>query len=416
MNLFRSTTTTAIIVLACFALWQTAYATGGLNPPPDGGYANRNTAEGDSALFSLTTGDGNTAVGFNALYSDTSGSINTAIGRRALLSNTTGVANTAVGATGALHNNTTGSFNTAVGLESLFNNTTGSDNAAIGDAVLQSNIDGNDNLGVGDAALVYNTSGDQNLAVGTFAGGSTTGSRNTSLGFNAGVNADTGSNNIDIGNQGVAGESNTIRIGAQVAVAPVLPPDYPYSQAALAAHTATFIAGISGTAVSGSTVVVNANGQLGVRSSSQRFKEQIKPMDKASEAILALKPVTFHYKKEIDANRTAQFGLVAEDVAKVNPDLVARDAKGEIYTVRYEAVNAMLLNEFLKEHKKVEEQQSKIENQQATISELKSTVAQQQKGMEVLTAQLKEQAAQIQKVSAQFEVSKPAPQTVLNNQ
>src|SRR5262249_60376256 len=118
-----------------------------------------------------------------------------------------------------------------------------------------------------------------------------------SLGFNAGVNADTGSNNIDIGNQGVAGESNTIRIGAQVAVAPVLPPDYPYSQAALAAHTATFIAGISGTAVSGSTVVVNANGQLGVRSSSQRFKEQIKPMDKASEAILALKPVTFHYKK-----------------------------------------------------------------------------------------------------------------------
>ena len=135
-------------------------------------------------------------------------------------------------------------------------------------------------------------------------------------------------------------------------------------------------------------------------------------MDQTSEAILALKPVTFHYKS--DSSNTPQFGLIAEEVAKVNPDLVVRDENGEVYTVRYDAVNAMLLNEFLKEHRKVEEQQSKIQKQQGTISELKATVAQQQKGMEVLAAQLKEQAAQIQKVSAELETSKPAAQVVNN--
>ena len=157
----------------------------------------------------------------------------------------------------------------------------------------------------------------------------------------------------------------------------------------------------------GVAVKVNAAGQLGTAPSSARFKEEIQPMNKASEAILALKPVSFRYKKEIDPDRIPQFGLVAEQVEKVNPDLVARDADGKAYTVRYEAVNAMLLNEFLKEHKRVEAQQ-------ATITELKSTVAQQQKGMEILTAQLKEQAARIQKVSVQIEMSKRAPQVVTN--
>jgi methyl-accepting chemotaxis protein len=165
---------------------------------------------------------------------------------------------------------------------------------------------------------------------------------------------------------------------------------------------ATFMAGISGTAVTGAAVVVNSSGQLGVAASSARFKEEIKPMNDASEAILALKPVTFRYKKELDPQAIPQFGLVAEEVAKVNPDLVARDQKGKPFTVRYEAVNAMLLNEFLKEHRKNEEQQ-------ATIAELRS-------GMEALTATVKEQAAQIQKVSAQLELKKTAPRTVLNSQ
>jgi trimeric autotransporter adhesin len=187
----------------------------------------------------------------------------------------------------------------------------------------------------------------------------------------------TGSNNIDIGYNvgGVAGESNTIRIGDSDI-------------------TAAFITGISGaTSSGGAAVFVNSNGKLGTSTSSARFKEDIKPMGKASEAILALKPVSFRYKKEIDAQGISQFGLVAEDVEKVNPDLIIRDREGKPQTVRYEQVNAMLLNEFLKAHRKMEEQQKQID---------------------ALTAQLKEQAAQIQKVSAYVEVSKPAPEVVMD--
>jgi trimeric autotransporter adhesin len=205
------------------------------------------------------------------------------------------------------------------------------------------------------------------------------------LGFNAGANLTTGSKNIDIGNVGVAGESNKIRIGTR------------------GIHTNTYIAGISGVTVAGGVgVIIDTNGHLGTVVSSVRFKDQIKPMDKASEAILALQPVTFRYKHELDPEGIPQFGLVAEEVAKVNPDLVARDAEGKVYTVRYEAVNAMLLNEFLKEHHKVQE--------------LQATVAQQQKGMEAVIARLKEQDSKIQKVNAQLELRKPAPQTVANNQ
>jgi hypothetical protein len=193
------------------------------------------------------------------------------------------------------------------------------------------------------------------------------------LGFNAGKNITTGSDNIDIGNVGIAGESNTIRIGA------------------VGTQTNTFIAGIQGVAVTGSAVVVNASGQLGVVPSSARFKEAIKPMEKASEAILSLKPVTFRYKEAIDPDRIPQFGLVAEEVEKVNADLVVRDEEGKAMTVRYEAVNAMLLNEFLKEHRKVEEQA-------ATIAQLKNQI-------ESLTAGL-------QKVTDQIEVNKTAPHLV----
>ena len=211
-----------------------------------------------------------------------------------------------------------------------------------------------------------------------------------------------GGNNIDVGNAGVAAESNTIRIGT--------------------AQIATFIAGIRGrSAPGGLGVVVAANGKLGTVASSRRFKEGVKPMDKDSEAILALKPVTFRYKQEFDPEGIPQFGLVAEEVEKVNPALVARDEKGKAYTVRYEAVNAMLLNEFLKEHRKGEDQDSKIQEQEATITEVKSAVAkqeriiaQQQKEIMALTAGVKKQAALIQKVSAQVITISPALQLVDN--
>jgi len=212
------------------------------------------------------------------------------------------------------------------------------------------------------------------------------------LGFNAGVNLTTGSNNIYIGAPGVAGESNTIRIGT------------------VGLQNTAYMRGISGaTVASGVTVIVGSTGKLGTIQSSARFKEAIKPMDKASEAILALKPVTFRYKHELDPDGIPQFGLIAEQVEKVNPDLVVRDADGKINTVRYEAVNAMLLNEFLKEHRTVQELKSIVARQEATA-------AQQQTEIKVLTASLKEQASQIKKVSAQLEVSKAAPQLVADNQ
>jgi hypothetical protein len=221
------------------------------------------------------------------------------------------------------------------------------------------------------------------------------GSLNTAVGASAGWML-IGDNNIDIGNVGDPADSNTIRIGTVVQSTDPFLPNLVHP-----VHTATYIAGIRGTPIgSGVAVRVDANGQLGSVGSSARFKQNIQPMDKASEAIHALKPVTFYYKKELDPEGTPEFGLVAEEVAKVNPDLVVRDADGKLYSVRYEAVNAMLLNEFLKEHRKVQE--------------LEATVAQQQKGMEILTASLKEQAAQIQKVSAQLEARKPAPQVVNN--
>jgi len=413
------------LVLAAFALSPTAQAQ--LSPPPDGGYAGDNTAEGTDALFSLTTGTENTALGFNALYSNTTGGENTATGSTALISNTTGIRNTANGfaalqsnttgerntATGraALANNTTGSFNTADGQNAMFFNTTGTRNTGTGSFALIFNTTGNHNTADGYGALNFNTIGSFNTANGYFAVyQNTTGNNNTGSGYNAllnnttgsqniavgnfaGSNLTTGDNNIDIGNIGVAAESNTIRIGAQ------------------GTQTATYIAGISGSAIShGTGVLVDpTTGRLGTKHSSQRFKDGIKPMGKASEAILALKPVTFHYKKEIDPDATPQFGLVAEDVAKVNPDLVVREADGNVYTVRYEEVNAMLLNEFLKEHCKVEEQGQEILEQRATITELK-------KEMETVVGQLKEHTAQIQKVSAQLEVNKTAPQMVLSNQ
>ena len=238
--------------------------------------------------------------------------------------------------------------NTATGDYALFNLTTGTRNTAIGFQALNTNTTGRENTAIGFFALQDNTSGRNNIALGNTAGIFTL-----------------GDNNIHIGNLGTQ-ESNTIRIGTVA------------GQGIRDFQTNTYIAGISGVTIAGGVpVVIDAAGHLGSTTSSERFKDEIKPMDKASEAILAIKPVTFHYKKELDPDGIPQFGLVAEQVQKVNPDLVARDAEGKVYTVRYEAVNAMLLNEFLKEHRK-------NEGQEKTIAELKS-------GMTALAATVKEQ-------------------------
>ena len=432
--------------LVCFALAQKAQA---VVPPPDGGYPGNNTAEGQNALLSLTTGVNNTAVGWfslksntdgqlntavgsgtlfstvhanrntalggAALFSDTDGSFNTAVGALALWSNTFGNTNTAIGDS-ALFLNTGGGANTATGVNALFSNTAGDQNTATGYAALANNTTGDDNTATGVSALASNTVGGLNTAVGFFTlSNNTTGSRNTAMGYQAllgsstgsentavgddalaghngngntalgvfaGAGQSTGDNNIDIGQNvfGVAGESNTIRIGNTDI-------------------TDTFITGISGTTVaSGAAVFVDSNGHLGTVTSSKRFKEEIRPMNKTSEAIFSLEPITFRYKREIDPTGTPQFGLVAEDVEKVNPELVVRDKEGRAYSVRYDQVNAMLLNEFLKEHRKVEK--------------LEATVAKQHRDFEAAVADLK---GQIQKVNAQVELSKAAPETVKND-
>jgi len=355
-------------------------------PAPDGGYPGFNTAEGENALSSLTAGSSNTAVGWFSLFSNTDGSFNTAVGAGTLLFNIgdqsagEGIQNTAIG-TAALLNNASGGFNTATGVLALFHNNSGFDNTATGVESLLSNTTGQSNVAYGDFTLLNNITGSNNIAVGYQSLLNTTGSDNIALGAGAGSTLTTGDSNIDIDNPGVAGESNTIRIGNTN-------------------HTRTFIAGISGTAIaSGAAVVVDSNGQLGVALSSRRFKRQIKPMDQTSETILALKPVTFHYKS--DATDTPQFGLVAEEVEKVNPNLVLHDQEGKPYTVRYDAVNAMLLNEFLKEHKTVQEQG-------AMIAELKKAIVS-------LTENVKAQGAQIQRVNAQIQTNQPAAKVVLNN-
>jgi len=407
--------------LACFALSPTARA---VDPPPDGGYPNQNTAEGEDALFSLTTGANNTAVGYHALHQITDSSENTAVGYNALGVSTAGP-NTAIGFA-ALQSNTTGFNNTAV--TGLYLNTTGHDNTSVGFAVLQDNTTGSFNTAMGTGALGGNGNnncaiggdamqfggGDDNVAIGVDALILNTSNRNVAVGFNAmlnvggtgniGIGAEVGNNLherlykdlIYIGTAGVDRERSTIRIGDS------------------GVQTAAFIAGINGVTVpDGVDVVINSSGQLGTISSSARYKEAIRPMANGSEVVLGLRPVSFSYQKELDPATVPQFGLIAEEVAKVDPDLVVRDSSGRPYSVRYQAVNAMLLNEFLKEHRKNEEQQ-------ATITELKSTMAQQQKDFRATAAHQQKQiealTAGLQKVSAQVELSKAAPQTVLNRQ
>lgn len=409
-------------------------------PPPDGGYPGGNTAEGQAALLNLTTGEFNTAVGFLSLRSATTGQLNTGVGAGALLSNTadqntatgagallsntTGASNTATGvfALGSNHNgiqNTatgfealffndangtadgnlpTGSLNAAFGCFALLNNIDGTENSAFGWNALASNINGSLNVASGSEALFGNTFGQNNTANGvralfgnTIGGGNTasgfhallsnsTGASNTATGANALFANTTGSSNTAIGNLALGNSTgnNNVALGA-LAANNVTTADNVICIGAPGTNVSNtcFIGNIRGVAtvnMNAVPVVIDSAGQLGTVSSSRLFKREIQPMDKASESILGLKPVTFHYKS--DATGTPQFGLIAEEVAEVNPDLVVRDENGKIYTVRYDAVNAMLLNEFLKEHRKVEKLEA---------------------AMDAVNERLKEQDAKIQK-------------------
>jgi hypothetical protein len=326
-----------------------------------------NTAIGSGALFSNTEGIHNTATGSSALSFNTTGSDNTAYGDEALLVNTTGSYNTATGSQALLNNTADGS--TAYGYQAAFSNSTGERNLAIGYQALRDNMTADLNTAIGYQALANNTLGEGNTAIGDSALIQSEGNGNTALGDKAGFNLTTGDFNIYIANAGSASESNTIRIGRSDTV------------------NDCYIHGIYGSTYGPADMAVRIgnDGKLGTMASSARFKKDIKPMDKASESILALKPVTFHYKN--DAMGTAQFGLVAEEVAKVNPDLVVLDRDGKPYSVRYEQVNAMLLNEFLKEHRKVK-------NLEATVAEL---------------------AARLERVSAQVQMNDSAAQVAANN-
>jgi hypothetical protein len=434
--------TTTVAGIACFALLPIARA---VVPAPDGGYPAFNTAEGTNALKNLTTGVANTALGWFSLFSNTDGSFNTGVGAGTLVLNVgnqstgEGVDNTAVGAV-ALFLNATGSNNTAVGTATLVNNSTGEDNTAVGAFALNSNTDGDGNTAVGRDVLSSN-SGNSNTAIGSGAlRANTTGSLHTAVGFNAlasntasdtGVNTAVGASALfanTIGGENTAvgffalpfsttGSFNTaLGFGAGAGITKAtnvtcIGDVSGVSTVAGEVDDSCYIRNIHDQPVDSGTaqfVFVDEDGKLGTTNfSSQRFKKKITPMGQTSEAVLALKPVTFQYKN--DKNGAPQFGLIAEEVAKVNPDLVVHDKKGEIVGVRYDGVNAMLLNEFLKEHKKVE-------NQQATISELRSTVAQQQNGIELVTARLNEQAAQIKKVSAQVQLNSSGQRVVVRDQ
>jgi hypothetical protein len=369
----------------------------GVVPAPDGGYPGGNTAEGQNALFSLTTGGFNTAVGYLSLRSVTTGSFNTAVGVGTLLANTAD-GNTATGAA-ALLNNTGGRYNTANGALALFSNTGGATeaNTATGYGALYDNTTGGHNTANGAGALGNNTTGDLNTAIGGSALlNNTTGSYNTALGYFAGLGILMGDNNVYIAATAANVESNTIRIGNSDAIG-------------------CYIGGIFGATVFNSAAVsVDPNGKLGTITSSIRFKDNIKPTEQASEALFALKPVTFRYKKEIEPTGKSHFGLVAEDVEKVNPDLIVRDEEGKPYSVRYDQINATLLNEFLKEHRRVQQQEATIEQLRSNAAKQEATTSELKKGMDLLRAELKEQAAQIQTVTAQFDLPKP-PAIILAN-
>ena len=383
----------SFIILCVVAVLPTIHA---VVPPPDGGYPGGNTAEGQNALLNLTSGGFNTAVGWVSLRSDTTGEFNTAIGAAALFRNN-GDENTALG-TGALLSNSTGIQNTATGAFALFSNTgpadnpswpsgiAGSFNTANGDRALFSNTTGAANTAIGGSALFNNTIGSTNTAVGSIAlSNNSSGNNNIALGFAAGAAVSTADEVIAIGTLG-QNVSNSCFIG-QI-----------YSNVQPEVGTDP------------DRVTINSNGRLGRGNvSSRRYKHDIKPMHNASEAIYELKPVSFRYHTQYDQTQTIAFGLIAEEVAEVNPDLVGRNPKGQPESVRYEQINAMLLNEFLKEHRRGEEQDCKIQDQETTIAELRSEVRS-------LAAMVNDQASEVRKVNAQLQINKAAAQEIASNQ
>ena len=410
----------SILSLAFLRLLIASPQAQAVTPTPDGCYPNYTTAEGCNALQLLGSGAGNTGIGWYALFSAgdsnfntavgsgtlalNNGNANTAVGAATLLLNTTGQNNTAIG-TNALLYNGGGTFNNAFGAFALFNNLDGVANNAFGDSALGANTSGSYNTAIGYAAL-NNTNGNDmgigndNIAVGTFTlYSNTSGSGNTAIGNDALGASTIGSFNVAIGfdaGLGVYQGSNIICIGAEVAGEDV--------------NDTTWIGNVYGVATQGGTtapVVVSDTGQLGTIASSERFKKNIATMDKASEAILALRPVTFRYKS--DSKGMPQFGLIAEEVAKVNRTLVLPDKEGKPYTVRYDAVNVMLLNEFLKEHRKREEQDCKIQDQETTIAELRSEIRS-------LVATVNEHASELQRVSARLQINKAAAHEIVGNQ
>jgi trimeric autotransporter adhesin len=360
-------------------------------------YVDANTAIGSQALTEGHITIGNTAMGAYALFGsehfENYGDFNTAIGFGALLTNIADN-NTAVGAE-ALYNNGLSGTNTAVGYRALFYSSS-SNNAATGSSALMNLTSGANNTAEGMNALLNSTTGGSNTSIGFNAlSNNTTGRFNIGLGESAGSSLTTGSNNIDIGNNGVAGEARTIRIGKQ------------------GTQTRTVIAGISGTTVAGGIAVfIDTNGRLGTSTSSRRYKEAIQPMGEASEVIYSLQPVTFRYKPQLDPEDIPQFGLVAEQVAKVRPDLVAYDDEGELYSVRYQAVNAMLLNEFQKDHRKVAEHNRRLAAQRSKGRRQQARLSATEEEIRGLVQEVNEQAAQIQKVSARLEANQSAMHVV----
>jgi len=383
-----------------------------------------NTADGDHALSNVSSGVGNSGFGWYSLFSNSTNNFGTAVGAGALALNAADD-NTAVGAV-ALLLNTTGSDNVAVGAGALVNNNDGSDNNAVGAFALNANVSGNFNNAHGRDAL-FNCTGDQNNAFGDLAlenvttgGGNsgfgddaldsvTTGNENVGVGDEAGNSIVDGSNNVCIGfnaGVGIVSASNSIAIG--------VPAAGPFADL----NNTCFIGSIFNEPVSdpgtATAVFVDQFNVLGFNPSTRRVKHDIHPMDNASERLYALKPVTFKYNG--DKKGVTQFGLIAEDVAAVDPALVLRDKTGHPETIRYEQINAMLLNEFLKEHKKVEQQQSQIEKQQATIADLQVTVAEQRKSFQLRLAEQQKQiealTSGLQRVSAQLELNRAKPQSV----
>jgi trimeric autotransporter adhesin len=303
-----------------------------------------NTAVGALALI-RNNGDSNTATGANALEYNTTGNENAAFGVNSLAFNTTGTSNSAVGMI-SMYYNTSGSYNTAAGYLALNGNTIGNYNTGAGYAALRNNTTGTKNAAVGGSALYNNSTGNFNEALGSQAlFGNTTGSNNIGIGLQAGYYPKTGSNNIEIGAAGATSDTAVIRIGTQ------------------STQKATYIAGIRGVNVTGGVpVIVNANGQLGIVSSSRRYKQDIRSMGDTSDRLLRLRPVIFRYKlPDEQGQKPEQYGLIAEEVAQVMPELVVYNEKGQPETVAYQTLTPLLLNELQREHALIVKMQSQID-------------------------------------------------------